>query len=148
MPPARDERIGRTQAARARPVQVVPRGGLPGTVATKICSTCHEGTKLAPFPRQQNSLNGFSHDRHIDPKARLDPSTRMRADCSFCHKLAADGRNERIPGHTQCAACHSKPGMHPEMNAFVRTASCRGCHAPEQLEPSVVVAKSYPAIRF
>jgi hypothetical protein len=38
--------------------------------------------------------------------------------------------------------------MHPELNAFVRSASCRGCHAPEQLEQSVVVAKSYPAIRF
>ena len=124
-------------------------------VVATICAQCHQPAAqgdpaaLERYPSRQRVLAGFSHDRHADPKARFDRATGIRADCAFCHKLAADGWRQRIPGHAQCSACHSKPGMRPELNAFVRTADCRGCHAPEQLEqPSVAAEKRHLPITF
>ncbi len=119
-------------------------------VAARICAACHQladEAALSAYPRGHRLLAAFSHDRHADPKARIDPASGARADCGFCHKLAADGAHQRIPGHTQCAACHARPGMRPELNGFVRTANCRGCHAPEKLEQTSAPVPRLP-IRF
>lgn len=118
----------------------------------KICAQCHmqfppTGSDLYPFPRYKNKrpiVFEFSHALHIDPHARLNQHTHFRADCTFCHRLNAKG-NEMFPGHTQCAGCHSRPGMKPLLSAKSTTADCRGCHEPEAIEnPGYVKGRSIP----
>ena len=98
----------------------------------KICAQCHSGTSdLLPFPRYKNEraiLFEFSHARHVDPKARVNPKTGFRADCTFCHKFEPNGMFATFPGHTECSACHGDAGMKPMLS------NCRGCHAPEEIE--------------
>ena len=116
----------------------------------QLCAQCHSSpapsaTDVAPFPRIKNAgaiLVDFSHARHTDPKARRDSSTGFRSDCIFCHSA-----EPRLPGHAQCAACHSKTGMKPELTPFLRTAGCKGCHDPDE-ERAAVVAAKYTGIRF
>ena len=109
----------------------------------KICSQCHSAfpptsaEDLLPFPRykkQRAILFEFSHNRHVDPKGRIDSRTGFRADCTFCHKFDAQGVFATFPGHTQCTACHSQAGMKPMLSATSTTADCRGCHTPEEIE--------------
>jgi len=119
----------------------------------KICSQCHTtfpptgSDDLLPFPRYKGSraiLVDFSHNKHIDPKARIDPKTGFRADCTFCHKFDAKGQFASFPGHEQCATCHSKPGMKPNLTAALTAESCRGCHSPEEIEmPSGFEARRF-----
>ncbi|MDE3196622.1 MAG: cytochrome c3 family protein, partial [Acidobacteriota bacterium] len=108
----------------------------------KVCSQCHNnfpptGDDLVPFPRYKGSrtiLFDFSHNKHVDAKARIDARTGFRADCTFCHKFDPKGQFATFPGHEQCAACHSKPGMKPQLTADLSAAGCRGCHTPEEIE--------------
>jgi Cytochrome c7 and related cytochrome c len=116
-------------------------------VPGRLCAQCHSsaapsGRDVSQFPRLQNVLIDFSHARHVDPKTRSDSSTGFRSDCVFCHSA-----EPRLPSHTQCAVCHSKAGMKPELTPFLRTAGCRGCHNPEEGRTSVLAAK-YSGIRF
>ena len=108
-----------------------------------VCAQCHSSfpptgaADLVPFPRYKGSraiLFQFAHSKHVDAKARIDPKTGFRADCTFCHKFDAQGVFATFPGHAQCAACHSKPGMTPQLNADLSADSCRGCHTPEEIE--------------
>jgi Cytochrome c7 and related cytochrome c len=120
----------------------------------KICAQCHTqfpptGDDLYPFPRyrgKRSILIEFSHALHVDPHGRIDPRTGFRADCTFCHQFDARGVFATIPGHTQCASCHSKPGMKPQLSVNSTTADCRGCHEPEEIEnPSFVKGRMIPA---
>jgi hypothetical protein len=131
----------------------------------KLCAQCHTqfpptGNDLYPFPRYQNKrpiVFEFSHALHVDPQARVDSHTGFRSDCTFCHQLNAQGVEE-FPGHTQCAACHSKAGMKPLLSADSTTADCLGCHLPEAIEnpnyikgrviPSQVASGKYGNINF
>ena len=108
-----------------------------------VCAQCHTASPptsaadLVPFPRYKGSraiLFEFSHARHVDPKARIDGKTGFRADCTFCHKFNAEGTFGTFPGHQQCATCHSKPGMKPQLTAELTAESCKGCHTPEEIE--------------
>jgi hypothetical protein len=119
-----------------------------------ICKQCHTSSRsegvadLASYPsRARPILIEFSHARHVDPKSRIDATTGFRADCTFCHKLAEHDDRLASPTHTQCAGCHSKPGAKPELTGFLRTAGCRGCHAPEETGDAAS-APYYPPIRF
>ncbi len=56
----------------------------------------------------------FSHAQHIDPKARIDPKTGFRADCTFCHRFDQAGVLATMPSQQQCDACHAKPGFTPQ----------------------------------
>jgi len=109
----------------------------------KICSQCHStfpptgSEDLVAFPRYKGSraiLFDFSHNKHVDAKARIDAKTGFRADCTFCHKFDPKGQFATFPGHEQCAACHSKAGMKPQLTADLSAAGCRGCHTPEEIE--------------
>jgi hypothetical protein len=109
----------------------------------KICSQCHTEypptgpDTLVPFPRYKGSrtiLFEFSHKQHTDPKARIDARTGFRSDCTFCHKFDAKGQFASFPAHEQCATCHSKPGMKPQLTAELSADTCRGCHTPEEIE--------------
>jgi hypothetical protein len=109
----------------------------------KVCAQCHSvfppsgGEDVLPFPRYQKTraiLFEFSHNKHVDPQGRLNAKTGFRADCTFCHTFEPTGAFATFPGHTQCTACHSKPGMHPSLSATSTTADCRGCHTPEEIE--------------
>lgn len=109
----------------------------------KICAQCHttfpptSAQDLLPFPRYKGTraiLFQFSHAKHVDQKARVDPQTGFRADCTFCHKFDAKGVFGAFPGHEQCATCHSKAGMKPQLTAELTAESCRGCHTPEEIE--------------
>jgi len=109
----------------------------------KICQQCHTtfpptgSDDLVPFPRFKGSraiLFDFSHKQHVDAKARLDSKTGFRADCTFCHKFDPKGQFASFPNHEQCATCHSKPGMRPQLTAGMSAESCRGCHTPEEIE--------------
>lgn len=124
-----------------------------------LCGQCHKAfppagsEDLEPFPRRQGkgeALSGFSHARHVDQKARIDAKTGFRADCTFCHRFEAGGAFVKAPAHEQCAACHSKPGMTPQLTAALRPEGCRGCHAPEETEKAETrtAAGRYMDIRF
>ena len=133
-----------------------------------ICAQCHtnyppEGTSdLQAFPRYKSTraiLFQFSHAMHVDQKARINPATGFRADCTFCHKFDEQGIFAKFPGHAQCAACHSKTGMKPKLDASLDAGGCRGCHAPEEIEnpgfteerrmiAPVAVSGKYVNIRF
>ena len=113
------------------------------TLKQKVCAQCHTSfpptgsDDLLPFPRFKGSraiLFQFSHKQHVDPKARIDAKTGFRADCTFCHKFDAKGQFASFPGHEQCATCHSKPGMKPQLTAELTAEGCRGCHTPEEIE--------------
>jgi hypothetical protein len=108
-----------------------------------ICAQCHSAfppsgaSDLLPFPRYKSTraiLFQFSHHQHVDEKSRINPATGFRADCTFCHKFDQQGIFATFPGHAQCAACHSKPGMKPALTASLDAAGCRGCHTPEEIE--------------
>lgn len=112
-------------------------------VQQMMCQQCHSNfppdgaTDLLPFPRYKSSraiLFQFSHHLHVDAKARINPATGFRADCTFCHKFDAQGVFASFPSHEQCAACHSKPGMKPSLTAALDADGCRGCHTPEEIE--------------
>ncbi len=114
------------------------------SAAGPVCAPCHNSSKPAasdltsPVPA---SLSRFSHAHHADPKARTTPSG-FRGDCAFCH-----GTEPRIPGHKQCAVCHGKSGIQPELTPFLRTAGCLGCHDP-QSSAAPVRPLQYSGIRF
>jgi hypothetical protein len=108
-----------------------------------ICAQCHKNfppdgaTDLFQFPRYKSTraiLFEYSHAKHVDQKARINPATGFRADCTFCHKFDEQGIFAKFPGHAQCAACHSKPGMKPKLDASLDAEGCRGCHTPEEIE--------------
>jgi hypothetical protein len=108
-----------------------------------VCAQCHTAfpptgaSDLQPFPRYKSTraiLFQFSHHQHVDQKARINPATGFRADCTFCHKFDEQGTFAKFPGHAECAQCHSKPGMKPALTASLDAAGCRGCHTPEEIE--------------
>ncbi len=95
-----------------------------------VCAVCHgPHRELA-----RTVLTHFSHDRHIDGKARRDAATGFRADCAYCHKIVANAAAPALPTHTECAACHSKPGIRPRLSASLVTSECTGCHSPVEME--------------
>lgn len=107
-----------------------------------VCSACHSSatrskTDLQPFPRYRGEralLFRFSHAEHVDKLGRKDPATGFRADCTFCHKFDEQGIFAKFPGHTECATCHSKPGVTPQLTAALDAAGCVGCHTPQEIE--------------
>ena len=107
-----------------------------------LCAECH----ASKHPSHASVLIDFSHARHMDPKARVDIHSGVRADCAFCHKVDPAAARAAIPSHTQCAACHAQAGIQPELSTFLRTSGCRGCHAPEQMESGPIARQ--PAIGF
>ncbi len=113
------------------------------TLKQKVCEQCHTSfpptgaDDLVTFPRFKGSraiLFEFSHKQHVDPKARLDAKTGFRADCTFCHKFDVKGQFATFPAHEECATCHAKPGMKPQLNAELTAEGCRSCHTPEEIE--------------
>jgi hypothetical protein len=108
-----------------------------------LCGVCHTSTTarsktdLLPFPRyrgQRALLFQFSHNRHVDKQGRKDPATGFRGDCTFCHKFDQQGIFAKFPGHTECAACHSKPGVTPQLTPALNAEGCTGCHTPQEIE--------------
>ena len=55
----------------------------------------------------------FSHLQHLDPKARIDPQTGFRSDCTFCHRFDPAGVLATMPAQQKCDVCHLKPGFTP-----------------------------------
>jgi len=113
------------------------------TPKPSMCAPCHStfppknAGDLVPYPlfkKKRAILIEFSHAQHVDPMGRIDPQTHSRADCSFCHKLDQQGAYATFPGHTECTACHSKPGMKPMLSPTSVSSDCRGCHSPEEIE--------------
>jgi hypothetical protein len=110
-----------------------------------ICAQCHSATApsaasktdVLAFPLYKGTralLFQFSHAKHVDQQARKDPATGFRADCTFCHKFDPQGVFASFPGHTQCAACHSKPGVKPQLTAALDAETCAGCHSVQEIE--------------
>ncbi len=116
--------------------------GQPGV---GLCRQCHASLQptgsddLRPYPdfnKPQALLFRFSHAQHLDKEERLDPATGFRADCTFCHKFEGEGVFAGFPGHAECAACHSKPNILPDLTAGSTSADCRQCHgAAERQNP-------------
>ena len=109
----------------------------------ELCQVCHASLQptgsedLRPYPefdKPQALLFRFSHTQHLDKKARLDPATGFRADCTFCHKFEGEGVFAGFPGHAECAACHSKPNIQPRLTALSTSADCRQCHGAAERE--------------
>ncbi len=111
----------------------------PGVgIANSFCFNCH-AHKPPVYPRVRSRgyssfvQNGFSHEVHMK---------RTSNDCSVCHEPASfrnkkvlDGfelnyiqRDMTMPGHVQCAQCHSQRQgsffVQPEL-----TKDCATCHA-------------------
>jgi hypothetical protein len=108
-----------------------------------LCAVCHTSstargkTDLQPFPRYRGAralLFQFSHARHVDQQGRKDPVSGFRSDCTFCHKFDAQGVFARFPGHTECTACHGKPGVTPQLTPALDAEGCTGCHTPQEIE--------------
>jgi Cytochrome c7 and related cytochrome c len=107
-----------------------------------FCGVCHTSTTrnksdVMAFPRYRGTraiLFRFSHAEHVDQKARKDKVTGFRSDCTFCHKFDAQGVFAKFPGHTECATCHSKPGVSPQLTPALDAAGCVGCHTPQEIE--------------
>lgn len=137
-------------------------------VDQKFCAICHKdfpptsGEDLVKYPFYQKEraiLFEFSHAKHVDPRARVNPKTGFRADCTYCHSFDAKGTFATFPGHTECAACHQAKGSKPVLSADSTTADCQGCHKPEEIENPVftktrrfiaahVVSGTYVNLRF
>ncbi|HTW66695.1 MAG TPA: cytochrome c3 family protein [Bryobacteraceae bacterium] len=132
-----------------------------------ICAACHSSTTPAktdvlPFPRYSGTralLFRFSHANHVDKLGRINKATGFRADCTFCHKFDAQGVFAKFPGHTECAACHSKPGVVPQLTPALDATGCIGCHTPQEIEnpgftrnrrmiTQTAVSGKYVAIKF
>ena len=104
-----------------------------------ICAQCHGefppdgASDVLPFPRYKSTraiLFQFSHHQHVDQKAR---SIRRRGSARIAPSATSSTSRASSPGSRdmpQCAACHSKPGMQPALNASLDAAGCRGCHTP------------------
>jgi hypothetical protein len=128
-----------------------------GTMKRMICEQCHSSfpakgaADLVPFPRYKGSraiLFQFSHADHVDKKERIDAKTGFRADCTFCHKFDQQGQFATFPSHEQCAACHSKANMKPQLTASMDAEGCRGCHTPEEIEnPGFTEARRFAGQR-
>ena len=111
-------------------------------VKQSICASCHtafppEGASdLLRYPsyKTRSVLFEFSHAKHMDAKARKDPHTGFRSDCTFCHKFEPKGIFATFPGHAECAACHSKASVKPLLSPAMETATCAGCHTPEETD--------------
>jgi len=110
---------------------------------TTVCSVCHTSatarskTDLQPFPRYQGTramLFRFSHAKHVDKQARKDPASGFRSDCNFCHKFDPQGVFAKFPTHTECAVCHAKPGVTPQLTPALDAEGCAGCHAVQEIE--------------
>jgi hypothetical protein len=107
-----------------------------------VCAACHTSaahnkTDVAAYPRYRGTraiLFRFSHANHIDKQGRKDPMTGFRSDCTFCHKFDEQGVFAKFPGHLQCATCHSKPGVKPQLSAALDAEGCVGCHSPQEIE--------------
>jgi len=109
----------------------------------RFCSVCHSAypvkskDDLFQFPRFQGQravVFEFSHAKHVDQKARINPATGFRADCTFCHTFKETGEFADFPKHQQCAGCHANAGAKPLLSAASTSADCRGCHQPEEIE--------------
>jgi hypothetical protein len=113
------------------------RQSLCGVCHTPTTTTAHSKTDLQPFPRYRGTralLFQFSHARHVDQQGRKDLATGFRADCTFCHKFDEQGIFAKFPGHTECAACHSQPGVTPQLTPALDATGCVGCHTPQEIE--------------
>ena len=107
-----------------------------------LCATCHttttrSKTDLQPFPRYSGTralLFRFSHANHVDKQGRKDVATGFRSDCTFCHKFDQQGVFAKFPGHTECATCHAKPGVKPQLTPALDAEGCAGCHTPQEIE--------------
>jgi hypothetical protein len=107
-----------------------------------FCAACHTSAtrskdELQPFPKYNGTralLFRFSHANHVDKQARRDSASGFRGDCTFCHKFDQQGVFAKFPGHTECAACHSKPGVKPQLTAALDAESCVGCHSQQEIE--------------
>jgi hypothetical protein len=107
-----------------------------------FCAACHSSATrskadLLPFPRYGGTraiLFRFSHANHVDKLGRKNPGTGFRADCTFCHKFDPQGVFAKFPGHTECATCHSKPGVTPQLTPALDAQGCTGCHTPQEIE--------------
>jgi len=108
-----------------------------------VCGQCHTSpaarskTDLQPYPLYKGTraiLLQFSHARHVDKEGRKDTATGFRSDCTFCHKFDSQGIFAKFPGHTECAVCHAKPGVTPQLTPALDTAGCAGCHSVQEIE--------------
>jgi hypothetical protein len=108
-----------------------------------VCAQCHTSptarskTDLQPYPLYRGTraiLFQFSHAKHVDRQGRKDPANGLRADCTFCHKFDEQGVFAKFPGHTECAVCHSKPGVTPQLTPALDSATCAGCHSVQEIE--------------
>jgi hypothetical protein len=107
-----------------------------------VCAACHTSTTrsqadLLPFPRYSRTraiLFRFSHANHVDKQGRKNLDSGFRADCTFCHKFDPQGVFAKFPAHTECAICHSKPGVTPQLTPALDAAGCVGCHTPQEIE--------------
>lgn len=124
--------------AKARPQFCAAcHGSSTSTSAAPGAPTSHSKADVLPFPLYKGKralLFRFSHAEHVDQKARRDPATGFRADCTFCHKFDPQGVFATFPGHVQCATCHSKPGVTPQLTPALDAAGCGGCHSPQEIE--------------
>jgi hypothetical protein len=68
---------------------------------------------LLLFSAVPTAAHIFAHAQHVDPKARIDPKTGFRADCTFCHHFDRAGVLATMPSQAQCDACHAKTGFTP-----------------------------------
>ena len=69
----------------------------------------------------------FSHEKHVDPKARIDAKTGFRSDCTFCHGFDRAGVLATMPAQQKCDVCHDRPGFqHQVMQPVARPTQYTG----------------------
>ncbi len=103
-----------------------------------LCLTCHTNDffELGNFPSGNDSIGDFSHERHVDPRGRVDRVSGQRLDCVFCHQVAGDG-GAGLPSHPQCKDCHAGSGAAPPVISPDDNQACLGCHALARIDYTI-----------
>ncbi len=103
-----------------------------------LCLTCHTNDffELGNFPSGNDSIGDFSHERHVDPRGRVDRVSGQRLDCVFCHQVAGDG-GAGLPSHPQYKDCHAGSGAAPPVISPDDNQACLGCHALARIDYTI-----------
>ncbi len=106
-----------------------------------FCRNCHTevdprrkgATRMQPYPERGFSrvlASEFSHRTHLDQGA-MESAVGFHVACDGCHERDPESKDPRVPGHKQCARCHSESA---KARAKLNMGQCDSCHPKRDVE--------------